>query len=272
MGIRYGDRSRVSTGVDQWLNPQKPNEYDVFDASSASVAASSTINTKGSWTQIIASTTVEAGWLVYNYTNFANATATTGLVDIGIGSSGNEVVLISNLPCGYGNNTTPITIPISLPPGTRISARTQSVISSRSATISLGVKKNTHGLQLTTVDTFNADTATSSFTSSSSTAYVELVASTSSTYKALAFHISNRTETAIANSCDTRFTIAIGAAGAEVDVATISRNANSSEYFSFGPIGTAQMGLYVSQIPAGTRISAKGPTNANAGVLVYGIF
>jgi hypothetical protein len=248
------------------------NEYEIFDAASVLVTASSTIHTKGAWTEIIASTTIDAGWLVYNYTNFQNGVATTGLLDIGIGAAGAETVLIANLPSGYGNNGTQFTIPINIATGTRISARTQSAVSSRATTVAIGLKKDTHGLNLSTVDTFNADTTTSSFTTALASTYSQLTASTTNAYKAVAIHVAHRTETAVAVANNNRVRLATGASGSETDRAWISRNANSSEFFTFGPVGLNMPGFWVGTINASTRLSSIADiAAANAGLLVYGV-
>lgn len=268
---RFATRTPSNHQVSTWGRPLVAGgDYETFDTTSATVTASSTTHTKGSWTQIIAATTIDAGWLVYNYTNFTNGQATAGLLDIGIGAAGSEVVLIANLPCGYGNDATQLVIPICIPAGSRISARAQSAISSRQTTCKIGVRRNTHGMQLTTVDTFNADTSTSSFTTSMGTAYSELVASTSSQYRAMAMHVAHRTDTAIATAADIRVSAAIGAAGAETDVANLSRNANSSEYFTFAPVGNSLLGVYLGDIPSGSRLAAKAATTSSSnGVLLY---
>jgi hypothetical protein len=86
------------------------------------VTSSATANTKGSWTQLDAATGFEATSLVLTVnTQFGD---TQYLLDIGVGGAGSEQVLIPNLHFAYANGTVAVlTFPISVPAGSRISAR-----------------------------------------------------------------------------------------------------------------------------------------------------
>jgi hypothetical protein len=93
-----------------------------------------TVNTKGAWTQLVASATRDYCGLIVspgqNSTNNCSPTAPT-LFDIAVGGSGSEQVLISDVggfSFGNGNftNGSPSLMPAQIPAGTRISARAQS--------------------------------------------------------------------------------------------------------------------------------------------------
>lgn len=102
------------------------------DSGGVGVDPGGTINTKGSYAEIDAAIPMSIGWLIICITNRNNATVTTntGLLDIAIGAGGSEQVVISSLayvidagidtpePQYYG-------FPISIPAGSRISARAQ---------------------------------------------------------------------------------------------------------------------------------------------------
>lgn len=89
-------------------------------------------NTKGSWVQITAATTRSHNWLTFaamNYDGFFSASL-RWLVDIGIGGSGSEQVLIPNLAlCGTALNDMPERqvqgFPVSVPAGERLAVRAQ---------------------------------------------------------------------------------------------------------------------------------------------------
>jgi hypothetical protein len=87
-------------------------------------------NTKGAWTQLVASTSAAFSALLITAqgngdTSFTGANA---LVDIGIGGSGSETVLISDIHLIVAASetfisTVPMTYGVAIPSGTRISAR-----------------------------------------------------------------------------------------------------------------------------------------------------
>ena len=97
------------------------------------VTAGSTAGTKGSWTQLIASTAKEYHWLIVGFTeNNASATITNVVVDIGIGAASSEIVLVPNLLVGSSPAITTTfsshfyVFPIRVPSGSRLSARSAS--------------------------------------------------------------------------------------------------------------------------------------------------
>jgi hypothetical protein len=91
-----------------------------------------TINTKGSYAQITASTTAPIKFLIVGITNKVNTVrATYGwLMDIAIGGSGSENIIIPNIPL-WSDLTIDIMepgltgFPVDIPMGTRIVARAQ---------------------------------------------------------------------------------------------------------------------------------------------------
>jgi hypothetical protein len=260
--------------VKDWLSGQ--NNVDLwppyFDNASVTVQASSTINTKGSWIELVASSSISAGWLMYNWTNSTGATATAGLVDIGVGPAGSEQIIIENLPSGYGNNQTRMMIPVQIPAGSRIAARAQSVISSRNATVTIGLLKPSLSFYVSGIDTINSDAANSSANVKVSSASGEIVASTSANYKALVFGYAASVDTAMSALGGSVVRLRTGASGSEVDVARISLGKNIAEFMSYAPVGLETAGLYVGHVPAGTRLSyAVANTFANDGLIVYGI-
>jgi hypothetical protein len=96
-----------------------------------SIVAHADIHTKGSWTELIAATAYNAyGFWLYIAETATSGAATDALLDIGIGSAGNEVIIVPDMIAGYrttGNGTI-VFIPIFIPRGTRIAARCQALI------------------------------------------------------------------------------------------------------------------------------------------------
>lgn len=94
----------------------------------ASVTTGSSANTKGSWTQIIADTGTSPwrGFWIYHPGNYGNSTNTSMMIDVGIGTAGNEVVILSDVQCGYLSGATWQYVPLYVPAGARMAIRGQS--------------------------------------------------------------------------------------------------------------------------------------------------
>ena len=92
-------------------------------------------NTKGAWVELCAASDIPAKALCACFASNRNTNLTTGdyLVDIGIGTAGNEVVLLPNYFVSV-NTTSDVlreyttVLPVELPVGTRIVARAQSTV------------------------------------------------------------------------------------------------------------------------------------------------
>lgn len=112
----------------------RATDYGVNTAESGGTALTSSgiINTKGSWTEITASTARPMRWLIPFITPITTNSVPTQnlLVDIGVGAGGSEQALMENLAvltstseeCFYS----PFGIPVNIPQGARLSARFQS--------------------------------------------------------------------------------------------------------------------------------------------------
>ena len=101
---------------------------DTATSVGTAIPAVGATNTKGGWTQLVASSSFAASALILTYRGTtANGDA---LIDIGTGAMGAEVVVISNIPCSrqVGDNVNQhyAVFPIAIASGTRISCRFQS--------------------------------------------------------------------------------------------------------------------------------------------------
>lgn len=117
---------RDSTPIGDWIDDTVNTAASTVTSLSATAAGTS--HTKGSWVEIVASTTEDAVSLAMNTSAAiaANATDTRCLVDIGIGSAGSEVVVIPDI--AVGNKFYSIAgwlFPIFIPKGTRVAFRSQ---------------------------------------------------------------------------------------------------------------------------------------------------
>jgi hypothetical protein len=102
------------------------------------LTAAGSAHTKGSWTQLLASTARRCGWLLVSILN-ANMVDCRYLIDVGIGGAGSEAVLIPDLLAGYSstNWTVLFSFPVMIPPGSRIAARCQASTANKTIQVSL---------------------------------------------------------------------------------------------------------------------------------------
>lgn len=104
------------------------------DSGGTSIDPGGTVNTKGSYTQIVSSTPRPIKSLVIAFGNQANnvRSSQSWLVDIAIGGSGSEKVILPNIAINASTSPDIVTpqvtppLPVNIPAGTRIAARAQS--------------------------------------------------------------------------------------------------------------------------------------------------
>jgi len=244
---------------------KKDTVGEVASSSSMTViTASATANTKGSYTQIVASTAFDSTWMMLIVRGFG--TSRGFLLDLAIGAAASEKVIISNLLLGSsGNGCLPGTygpFPISIPAGTRIAARLQSTTGSSTAQIEvvLGASGFADDAPLGIVTTYGADTSDSGGTQvdpggtiNTKGTWSEITSSTSREIKALCIAIGNQSNSAPGNA-SWLFDIGIGAGGSEkVVLADLYLVTTSSFAAQLIPNAFA----FPISIPSGTRLSAR---------------
>lgn len=262
--MRIG-RERVSSYMTDFFykkypswNPYVSPEVVRETSSATTITASATINTKGSWSQVIASTASPGDILKLTIDVDASTINTAMLIDIGFGGSGSEVVVIPNVTVAAWNSNT-IEVPIKVPQGTRIAARCQAAVASRTGTITIAVvDSNSYEFAPTSVDILGANTATSLGTAlGSAGGYNQIVASTTKDYQSFILLIS------VGDSTMTTTTgyayIGIGAAGSEAQLFGYFWNSTSLEAITYFHPPLSFTSPYVTQgnsvYPAGSRIS-----------------
>ena len=264
MSIRAGRTSAASNATIRAAHPRPWSDgivlASVFQPTgNTTITASATTHTKGSWSQLVASTGSEsAGLLLFATGNSVTSTATSMLLDIGTGAAGSESVIVPDIALG-GANGFRVLIPIRIPSGVRVSARCQSAVASRTITIATHLFSASFADRLPTVlDSLGTSTATSAGTamSGASGTWVEVTASTAKDYQALI--LVPCSDATAGNNAVVRLTLGIGAAGSEVELAYIQNaqattpaisDITGNSAFSFGLAGRF--------IPAGTRVAVK---------------
>lgn len=136
----------------QTVDLQRVTNVVTYGAVAGSTAGTSvdpgtTANTKGSWTQIAAATSRNIDWLVPLADNLGQTSRITceWLVDLGVGGSGSEVAVVSNLEFQV-HSTLELNVPRAYPAipvpriasGSRLAARAQCSINTTTARL-LGV-------------------------------------------------------------------------------------------------------------------------------------
>lgn len=245
------------------------------------ITANATVHTKGSWTELVSSVPFPGTgiWIHLGPGPSASGVDTSTLVDIGVGASGSEVVLIPNLAIG-GLLVTGFFFPVQIPNGARISARAQSAVASKTFGMQVFVQgggmlppdvghrvtaygpstSTSNGVELTVPGTINTKNST----------YNEITASTTNRMRFLVIDITGRGST-VQQAADVLVDIAAGASGSEVDIIqNLHVDTSTAEFVRNGPL------TIPAQLPAGTRLSARmqatnAASSATVAVSLYGV-
>jgi len=257
------------------LNDQGAN---AAGSNGTTLTASGSTNTKGSYSQLVASTPYDCSGF-YLYLCNANSGLVGYLVDIAIGAAASEQNVVNNLLYEFStaqtHQTLQIFVPCEIPAGTRISGRCQA--STGSSTITAFVvladasfvgsaafgAPTTYGAVTGTSQGTNVDPGASGNTKGS---YSQVTAST--TYDIAALQIIFGNKGALQTS-DILVDIAVGAAGSEqVIIPNISFSASNA---STNTTGVAPP-LYFVRVPAGTRLAARAQnSNTTSGTRQFNI-
>jgi hypothetical protein len=133
------------------MNPTRQGGFLLTDRTptapgvGTTITANATPHAKGATpTQLIASTAADSYAIqVHIHANATSNATTATLLDIMTGAGGSEVVLIPNLMAGWvlsadvSNDWCTYTFPIFIPSGTRLSARSQSVVASKTCSVGI---------------------------------------------------------------------------------------------------------------------------------------
>jgi hypothetical protein len=255
------------------------NWFDVglpsaINYASATLTANASAHTKGSWGQLIASTSTNFSFLIVRVSSISSAGINSAsLVDLALGASGSEVAFASNIAVGgasgvgaAGLQSIVFGIPVQIPSGSRISARMQSVITGGKTGVIeiLTCTTSDYETTLTDVDVIGADTSLSkgiSFSGAANT-WNEAVASTSRNYRAVILVPSSH-DNALFNFNGASMTVGVGASGSEVEIGSLAYNINADERIGIAvgwPFFITKGSLvFSSNIPAGSRLAVRHP-------------
>ena len=259
------------------------SRYQDDDAATYETAINpnATANTKGSYTTIFAATTFAATGLVVT---IRTADASTDyLVDVALGAAASEQIIAANLLASSctGLSTAHYILPLFIPSGSRISARSQAGGASKSLNVKMQLIGGAASSDVfSRIETWGAATADSGGTSvdpggsiNTKGAYSQLVAASAFDVKRIYVAIGNQqnaTRTTMLEALD----IAIGAALSEqVIIPNLEVLQDATQDMIFPQV----YGPFDIMIPSGTRVAARAMSqNADAtdrlfDVVVYGI-
>jgi hypothetical protein len=230
-------------------------------SSAGTTITAGAVDVKGSWAQLIASTSFTSSALIINWNS------SLGLLDIGIGASGSEVVLIPNIMHANSSATaglaTGMLFPICVPAGARLSARTQSFSASAPSTITVELISggfslptgynvvNAYGIN----NGFGATRGTSidpGATVNTKGAWTQITASTTRSHAGLMMILGTQNNT-VMQSASFLYDIGVGASGSEIVLLSnylVKTNAANSVSPEVSPI----LPMY---LPAASRLAIR---------------
>lgn len=230
----------------------------------ATATASGTPHTKGTWTQIIAALDYDVGMigLITNTLTFLNGTVRGILMDVAIGSAGNEKIIAGDISIGGADSGATVWLPMFVPKGVRLSFRIQSSTASQTLVLMnppILIPAGPHIRSASTCTTYGANTGTSLPTTvaADNAAWAtptEITAST--TAPAHWAYLGIGVTTLVVGSASLYYRIMVGAAASEKVVVPVAAHFISSTSEGWTPRN--RQFAYPVDIPTGSRVSVSG--------------
>lgn len=234
----------------------------VLTTTDGTVVTSGAANTKGSYTQLIASTAADAVAIYAIFDTFNSSTSDEALFDFAVGASGSEVPFLNNVPWGAAQAPGGVLYPCTIPAGSRLSVRFQSAAAATTypvyATLFDGDLTTSDGAAGADGIGFSLTTSlgtliTASATANSKGSYAQLIASTTRDYAGFYVH-GESDNTQVTSVALFMVDVAIGASGSEV---VIVPNIQMIADPAVGEIATPLSPFFPIPIPAGTRVAMR---------------
>lgn len=228
---------------------------NVTNSTGVSVQSDGTANTMGAWTELVASSTVDCEW--FELFLYADQPDTGYMVDIGIGAAASEVRVLDRLSY-WGNTATSCRyrFPLTIPSGTRISARCQDQVGGRFVRISghlddapnFGTSPSNITIGIGLSQGFNIDPGT---TLNTKGGWQQLTASSSADIDYIMMVFGGQNDSTNSNA---NYLIDIGTGAVSSEVVLISNIGFTTDG---SEILTSKVACYFQSITAGTRISVR---------------
>ena len=269
---RIVDRARVNKGGKGTSASTIANTSGASSIGTAVISGGTTNTKTADWVELIASTAFNAEIIVLTITNatFQTATLTGTLIDIAFGGAGSEVVKIPDFAIGHRQAGASYIIPFAVPAGTRISAKTQSTVVSKSVTVNIQLRQaGDHSAAPTVATSYGTQPGTNSYGQSATTAgganaksaWKQLTASTTGDITRLVVGIQGDDSNMTASTG--LLDIGVGAAASEVVIVPdIYYVGEATEVVT---VEGAEL-AYTVNVPAGSRLAFRyQATSAAAG-------
>lgn len=246
------------------------------------ITAAGSTNTKGSWTELIASTTSDCCFLeVYIVQESLGLYSVS--VDIGVGAAASEIVIIPDLYTSPSFNNfmqCKVQLPMHIQAGTRIAARCQSSTASKTVAVHVILHNGCFPWEVVGVDAlnFNAASTTGTTLTPDTTAgvkgsYSQLIASTARDYSG----VFATWDYSAGLRQQYKIDVAIGAAASEVIIIPDRQIYTGDTTNNVGvPTDAIAIPFVPIHIPAGQRVAARASTSKTTGEAfkfsLYGVF
>lgn len=244
------------------------------DSRATSLTGSATANNKGSYVELIASTSNRISRFVVHLHHLVSAPQF--LVDIATGGAGSETIIVADLPHAVGNSNRTaysVLLPKSIAAGTRISARCQATTASGVILIAIqGIEEATDtNLGYEAPVTYGAVAASTDGTdvtpgtSNADGSWVVITSSTSAVTDALLFTLANNADVSRVNT-GYLFDVAKGATGSEVIIINDLFMRGSSGGDAVFP--QTQQFLEIDSLASGTQLQVRARGDAATAEIV----
>lgn len=246
-----------------WESSCRYDTYGELTASSnGTTLGVSATNTKGSWVQLSASTAFDAEGILVTIGGSV-AGSPSQLIDIGIGSAGNERIVVPDLLISNRlGHPQSIWLPIRIKGGSRLAARAQSTATANVPKITVTIMSaNPSGLpgfdRMTAYGIATGDSGGTNpdpgGTANTKGSYTQIVASTTNEMKAMLLALSARANSAMTDA-GWLFDFAIGAGGSE---RIVLPDQWAGAQTASDVITPSFVGPIACSIPAGTRLAVR---------------
>lgn len=258
--------------------------YGVSTASSGLTTITTGLtNTMGAWTQLTASTTYDANWLLL-FVDLLHGNSTDVVFNFATGAAGAENIFLANLVCNWIDAQVPhLLLPVQIPAGSRIAAQAQSnnATDTVAAACILFDDNYFDFNNASAIDTIGYSNGLGTGIASGSSnntfgAFVQLTASTANDYRGLFYALdAHVTSSIISGFPTTLLDIAVGGAGSEQVIIPSTNVGWESNAGLQGGGNPPLIGFFPCPIPAGSRLSARtcasGGSPLTTGLTVYGV-
>ena len=248
-----------------WFQDDSPTRGSV--SSAVTVTANASAHTKGSWAEVIASTSTAVDYMIVAVRGVGVGGSATGtLLDIGKGAAGSETSIAADIAVGSAaggaTNNVSFGIAANIASGTRIAARIQSVVTGGKTAVVEVYTFNFGGASLVpaTVDVLGTSTATSRGTAiAANNTWTQITASTSQAYIGLAF-VPSASAGAMSNFTGV-LEVGVGSSGSEQTVGFCDYETSTSETVTNRQAADSSFWIFGRNIPAGSRLAIRQDQN-----------